>query len=85
MRDTLASEIRNGFGEVRNDLVQNREELAQTFNQAFTDGIARNLSGDLQRISDGIARLQESHNMHPDYVEQMQAEMGSLNAGIGKY
>ncbi len=91
VRDTLANEIRNGFGEFRNDLAHNRGEMERTIAEGFArsgetigGSISHSLSADLQRISNGIARLQDNNNMHPDYVDQMQAELGSLNAGIGQ-
>ncbi len=67
----LIHEIRNGYQQLRQDF---------TSVQPATDPA---LSADLKRIADGIAKLQNSQFVHPDYIEQMQAELGNLNTGLG--
>ncbi len=76
MRDQFVTELRAGISGVR-------EDFGRTA-QGIQSGVTNSLSLELQRIADGIAALQDGSTVHPDYIDQMQAELGNLNSGISQ-
>ena len=58
-----------------------RQEIHNGISQVKQE-LGNSLDHDLKRIADGIAALQSGQNMHPGYVDQMQAELQNLNIGI---
>jgi len=67
---SMLQEIREGFRQVKQELADARHNQSQE------------VGNDLQRISEGIALLQDSRNLHPDYIDQMQSELGHLQQGL---
>jgi localization factor PodJL len=70
LQQAMMQEIREGFSQVRQELASARQNRSEE------------LGDDLQRISQGIALLQDSRNLHPDYIEQMQSELNNLQQGL---
>ena len=58
-----------------------RQEIQRGISQVRQE-LGNSLDHDLKRIADGIAALQSGQNLHPGYVDQMQAELQNLNSGI---
>ncbi|MCB1420883.1 MAG: SEL1-like repeat protein [Nitratireductor sp.] len=58
-----------------------RQEIHKGISQVKQE-LGSSLDHDLKRIADGIAALQSGQNLHPGYVDQMQAELQNLNIGI---
>ncbi|MCB1386932.1 MAG: SEL1-like repeat protein [Nitratireductor sp.] len=66
----LRGELNRGLEQMRAEMNRSRQEIEGT------------LTSDLKRIADGIATLQQSSTVHPDYVDAMQAELRALKQGV---
>lgn len=75
----ILNEIRNGFGEISQQLQAELQSIRGSQLGATGD---ENLDGELKRIAEGISKLQENQNMHPDYVDQMNAEFANIRTGL---
>lgn len=81
--EASSSALHNSQAVLVNEIKSGYQQLSRDF-AAHQDTSNQNLGGDLKRIADGIALLQSSQSVHPDYVEQMQAELGNLNSGLSQ-
>lgn len=71
MQQEMLRELRSGFESIRGDLRDVREASQSD-----------NLDGEMRRISEGIAALQDSRSLHPDYVDQIRSELATLQSGL---
>ena len=71
-QSSILAEIRNGMNGLASEL------------RSLVQGQTRQMDGELARIADGIAMLQNNRSLHPDYADQLHAELHSLRQGIDR-